>query len=162
MRPYPPTSPRPLPQPHPGPRGVTRWAALVGIGAGLVVSACGADASHTVLVPPSTTVTLERITEDDPAWNCLTMGNRRCGPDWLAFPAPIADRHDIYHSRCMVNLRDPIGQVQVNCADGYVSGRDEFRPASSQVEAEIGHHDCMVRIGDTSVIYCADGWKESS
>lgn len=161
MRPFPPTSPRPLPQPHPGPRGVTRWAALVGI-AGLVVSACGADPSHTVLVPPSSTATLERITEDDPQWNCLTMGNRECGPDWTAFPQPIADRHDVFHPKCMLNMRDPVGQVRVNCVDGYVSSDGEFKPASPQIEEAIGHRECVISVGDTSVIYCADGWKESS
>lgn len=30
------------------------------------------------------------VTEDDPAWNCLTMGNLRCGPDWVPLPQVIA------------------------------------------------------------------------
>jgi hypothetical protein len=28
----------------------------------------------------ATTTTTERIEEDDPRWDCRTMGNRRCGP----------------------------------------------------------------------------------
>lgn len=29
---------------------------------------------------PTVTVTVDRIEEDEPGWDCRTMGNRRCGP----------------------------------------------------------------------------------
>lgn len=34
-----------------------------------------------LLVLAMSTVAQERITEDDPRWDCRTMGNKICGPD---------------------------------------------------------------------------------
>jgi hypothetical protein len=43
--------------------------------------------SATVIAPPvAETPETETITEDDPRWNCITMGNHICGPDWEPIP----------------------------------------------------------------------------
>lgn len=33
----------------------------------------------------------ETISEDDWQWNCLTMGNKMCGPDWVPVDHELAD-----------------------------------------------------------------------
>lgn len=37
---------------------------------------------------PAPALTPEPIHEDDPGWDCHTMGNKVCGPDAAAIPAP--------------------------------------------------------------------------
>lgn len=56
-----------------------------GAAAGLVY---GIDTDPDLAPTPHATVTpgnreSQTITEDDPRWNCITMGNRVCGPDWV-------------------------------------------------------------------------------
>jgi hypothetical protein len=49
--------------------------ALALIGTAAALAGCGGSAvHHTAPKPP------QHIAEDDPGWNCHTMGNRRCGP----------------------------------------------------------------------------------
>lgn len=42
------------------------------------------------LATQATTVKAPVVTEDDWRWNCLTMGNRHCGPRWV----PVSDDLD--------------------------------------------------------------------
>lgn len=58
--------------------------------------------------------------EDEPGWNCLTMGNLECGPDWAPLTAEqiqgITWSHAGYDDwqGCLTD------QVTVVCDDGYV------------------------------------------
>jgi len=58
--------------------------------------------------------------EDEPGWNCLTMGNQTCGPDWAPLTAEqlrgITWSHDGYDDwqGCLTD------GVTVVCDDGYV------------------------------------------
>lgn len=75
-------------------RPILSTLAAVGIGAAAAFGlAYGIDhdpdlaptpKSHGVTATPT-------IAEDDPAWNCLTMGNRTCGPDYVPVDAEMAD-----------------------------------------------------------------------
>lgn len=38
--------------------------------------------------PPSPGPAVSSCEEDQPCWDCTTMGNRICGPDWYAVNAP--------------------------------------------------------------------------
>lgn len=50
--------------------------------AAIVVSGVGwALAQVTTPDPPRARPAVVRCAEDDPCWDCHTMGNRRCGPD---------------------------------------------------------------------------------
>lgn len=61
--------------------------------------------NRAVAVPP--------VAEDEPGWNCLTMGNRRCGPDWKP-----AHRVIDGHRDCLWLIGDT---TLVACPDGYVT-----------------------------------------
>jgi hypothetical protein len=50
---------------------------FVGMAIGMPVGAYLAPSTHDIAAPA---VHLATITEDDPAWNCITDGNRVCGP----------------------------------------------------------------------------------
>ena len=65
--------------------------------AGLFAACCVATATAAVLtvpwsadIPPLHRYTRVAVTEDDPGWNCLTMGNRRCGPAYRPIPDAVA------------------------------------------------------------------------
>lgn len=74
---------------------------------------------------PSLPTTTPRITEDDPRWNCMTMGNHTCGPNWVPVPTPLADalaegsKDDAttfdWEGRCLTNNLDT-----AVCDDGWV------------------------------------------
>lgn len=53
------------------------------------------------------------IEEDDPRWNCLTMGDLRCGPLWKPANRVIDGHHD-----CLWRIGDT---TWVACPDGYVT-----------------------------------------
>ena len=55
---------------------------LVAVAFGL--AAIGAGAAVTPSVPQS----VPQIQEDDPSWDCRTMGNRVCGPTYPAYLSP--------------------------------------------------------------------------
>lgn len=56
-------------------------AFMVGVAVTAAVSALWPAGDKINNVPRSTTVeTSETITEDDPRWDCATMGNKVCGP----------------------------------------------------------------------------------
>jgi hypothetical protein len=65
----------------------------------------------------------QTITEDDPRWNCLTMGNRKCGPDYKPVPKGLAEA--LYEgvdtkedwTKCLVNFGDT---TVIVCPDGRV------------------------------------------
>lgn len=60
-----------------------------------VIAAClssvvvGAGIGHVLMPtdlvtrPPAAAVKAPEVSEDDWRWNCLTMGNHLCGPDWV-------------------------------------------------------------------------------
>lgn len=62
------------------------------------------------------------IQEDDPRWNCLTMGNRTCGPAYVALSPvwvrALAQEHPGYDpALCLVNVDDT---TTLACQDGWV------------------------------------------
>lgn len=57
----------------------------------------------------------DTIHEDDPRWDCLTMGNRVCGPNWQ----PI-DAVPYVHDRSVTCLWDSVYTGSVACDDGEV------------------------------------------
>lgn len=58
------------------------------------------------------------ITEDDARWNCLTMGNRVCGPQWQPLPEAMYSRIGISDDETCVWLVDET--TLVACTDGQV------------------------------------------
>jgi len=77
--------------------------------------------------PPALETTT--IQEDDPRWNCMTMGNRICGPNWNLVPQELADA----------------------LAEGGA-------PDATTRDWEV----CRVRLDDTTIVVCPDGWVETS
>lgn len=49
-------------------------------GGGVTVTECQAEMAESTTDNGQTATTTERIFEDDPRWDCRTMGNRICGP----------------------------------------------------------------------------------
>jgi hypothetical protein len=78
---------------------------------------------------PTTSTTIDNddpIFEDDPRWNCLTMGNRTCGPNYQPVDQPLADalaegaKDDATTydwESCLVAYGDT---TIIVCPDGYV------------------------------------------
>lgn len=99
----------------------TILAALIGIG----IAGCGHGApAHE---PPTPAPTQKVIQEDDPAWNCLTRGNRRCGPSFVPLTeedkeqmdegeVPSRTRQSNY-AGCLIEWADTDTVV---CPDGYL------------------------------------------
>ena len=73
-------------RPRPPGHGVKRLsvACLLSLlaGAGIGHALMPSDLATTPSASPSVTVEAPKITEDDWRWNCLTMGNKVCGPGW--------------------------------------------------------------------------------
>lgn len=106
---------------------MTRLGELIGC---FVVGVVGALIVVVAASPPSpppepTPVTVDAGTasppaEDEPGWNCLTMGNLECGPDWVPLTAEqiqgITRSHAGYDDwqGCLTD------QVTVVCDDDYV------------------------------------------
>lgn len=86
-------------------------------------------APHPAMATIATTNTPTRITEDDPRWNCLTMGDHLCGPkykviDDTEYPSAwfktIATNHPGYDPyRCLIAVDDT---TEIVCQDGWVWG----------------------------------------
>lgn len=71
----------------------------------------------TVTAPVTPSTPPAPVAEDDPAWNCLTMGNHRCGPEWEPFPSPAVEGPDgTQHTGCLIRFGDTSFIV---CPDGY-------------------------------------------
>lgn len=59
------------------------------------------------------------VNEDDPEWNCLTMGNRECGPDFIPAPTDWTTEPDgTTHQDCLALIGDT---TYVVCPDGYTT-----------------------------------------
>ena len=82
--------------------------------------------------PPVTIVTPQvpawadpGITEDDVWWNCLTMGNGMCGPEYVPVTAELADvlteAEDTDHAWETCLTRPVPDATEVVCPDGYVT-----------------------------------------
>ena len=57
--------------------------------------------------------------EDEPGFNCLTMGNHSCGPEWTPFWGDIYDLDpNAPHENCLVRIGDTSTVV---CPDGYTT-----------------------------------------
>lgn len=112
---------------------------------GMTVSAVRAHAATTVLTAPS-----PRITEDDPRWNCATMGNRVCGTGLVRFAAKtLANRPSLVKPGQWVT---PPGSVLVKeCFDSYpYPGPNLRKQAHSELYACLTQPD--PRLTDPSVI----------
>lgn len=90
---------------------------------------------------------LPAITEDDPRWDCATMGNRVCGPD---APLPAGPDFDCWDdASCAAVAADPTRTP--------IPGPDVDGPDGRW------HRDCLIwPETDTAdaVLTCADGWVE--
>lgn len=92
------------------------------------------DTTPTTSVAPVVleTVGTAAVQEDDPRWNCMTMGNRICGPNWKPVPQELGDA-----------LAEGVSEAPEN-AD------------TRDWEA------CLVDEGDTTYIVCPDGYTMTS
>lgn len=69
------------------------------------------------ITPPTTTYAPEP-SEDDPTFNCLTDGNRTCGPDWQPLPEEVyPDLGVSDDEQCVWLIGDT---TTVACSDGQV------------------------------------------
>jgi hypothetical protein len=59
------------------------------------------------------------ITEDDPEWNCLIMGDGKCGPEWTPIPESLYDGIGVVSNdeTCVWRVRDT---TVIVCTDGQV------------------------------------------
>lgn len=80
---------------------------------------------------PAPVVTAEPVCYEDDlyCWNCLTMGNGVCGPDWQPLDSGWQDA----------------------MAEGGA-------PDATTRDWSV----CLVKVGDTTVVVCPDGWVETS
>lgn len=98
----------------------------------LGATACATPAVKAPYLPkeePTTSTTIDSddpIFEDDPRWNCLTMGNHICGPNYQPVDQPLADAlaegdkpdATTYDwESCLVSYGDTMIVV---CPDGWV------------------------------------------
>jgi hypothetical protein len=84
------------------------------------VTVCGSDAECAAQEAADA-----GITEEDPRWNCLTMGNLTCGPDYIILPAEkylaiFEDTHPIWDDPTAYCLWAPDATTTVVCSDGTV------------------------------------------
>jgi len=97
---------------------VRGWLMTAGVLAAFAVG--GTAEGDIVLTVPAAPVTSSpvQIFDDEPGWNCLTMGNRVCGPDYIPFVEPVTDEAGIVHTGCLIMVGETSTLV---CPDGYVS-----------------------------------------
>jgi hypothetical protein len=85
-----------------------------------VTATCGSDAECIAAEAAAA-----GITEEDPRWNCLTMGNLTCGPNYVPLPSekylPIfGPDHPIWDEPAAYCLWDIDNTTTVVCSDGTV------------------------------------------
>lgn len=97
-------------------------AALSVAGLLLAGQAMAGSAEPVVLIDPanpSDSLITSEPAEDEPGFNCLTMGNRICGPDWQpADPEWSAEPDGTTHEDCLVLIGETTYLV---CPDGYTT-----------------------------------------
>lgn len=90
------------------------------------------------------------VAEDEPGWNCYTMGNGSCGT--LAYVEDPADR-------------DRLGAILPKATDGqvYVSWPDGEVTLATRDQREMGWVTCVETAdgGDASLFACDDQWQVS-
>lgn len=90
------------------------------------------------------------LQEDDPGWNCRTMGNRTCSaPDPTTGVRYLIRFTDDGNTVVSVTPAPPAAQPGRPFED--VTGPDGTV-----------HTDCRLFVGDTSTVACADGYTEES
>lgn len=82
------------------------------------------------------------VTEDDSRFNCLTMGNHRCGPIWA--------RGHGHHIDCTALEAICLANLQAGSTWTSIPGPID------------GHAPCAQLLGDTTLYACADGYLVSS
>ena len=74
-------------------------------------------------LPDTSTIPEGAMDEDMPGFNCLTMGNRKCGPDWKRLPddvfAEIMDGEQQTATDYCVWLTDET--TLIACSDGFTT-----------------------------------------
>lgn len=81
----------------------------------IAITAAGCDTESTTPTPERTHA--ERISDDDPRFNCLTMGNQRCGSVYR--PVPESERAALGMPRGCVRMVTEFGTHAV-CRDGSI------------------------------------------
>lgn len=94
---------------------VTIWALFMVVLGGVAAQRIADYNEHHVDAPYQAKVTkVAHLAEDDPGWNCLTMGNHRCGPAWKPAPPRLVPGH----TDCLWRVGPTSYFV---CPDGYVT-----------------------------------------
>lgn len=130
---------------------------------GFLLSGCGekvaakplprATTPTATIAPPRTPWSTPPPKEDEAGFDCRSQGNRICGP---------GSGHDAgcYNNGVRViawsNYRNPKKDFLWGRATSPCSGETRHLP---EVD---GHSDCWVIIGDTSRVYCKDGYRTTS
>ena len=90
----------------------------------LMGQAIAGPAEPVTLIDPaepmdSTITAIHEPAEDEPGWNCLTMGNRSCGEGWEpADPEWTTEPDGTTHEGCLVLIGDT---SYIACPDGYTT-----------------------------------------
>ena len=114
-------------------RKINGLAAILGGTLAIAVVMIGSQIKATTVVPSkstpspvvSHTVSPSTISEDDPNWNCLTMGNKICGPTWETIKLhsttelALKNSEDATQdwSKCLIHFDDT---TTIVCPDGKV------------------------------------------
>jgi hypothetical protein len=109
---------------------LTSWALIIGVMGSMAlvgfIAGLRWDDSPVTIAPPASIV--ETIDETSPQWNCLTMGNHLCGPEWTSVETATLDdgspMMDVLTegertdwTGCLTNSGPT---VTIVCPDGYV------------------------------------------
>jgi len=91
-----------------------------GIAIGLFMPTGLADKPATPTPTITPTQVREFIAEDDPRWNCMTMGNKDCGPEWdlITDQGVVEDITPTEGARCLIRVADT---SLIVCDDGTMT-----------------------------------------
>jgi len=135
-----------------------RTALVVALSAGLLALLMIPTAAPIILSRLSGWAEPVKIAEDDPGWDCRTMGNRLCGPasgfdtSWISY---WTDPELGWASEYVVQNEMVWEPVTSELGDALAEGS---APDATTRDWEA----CAVAYGETTVIACPDGWVETT
>lgn len=101
-------------------------------------SANVSEGRNTPIGTPTQSTAPVVVEEDDPRWNCMTMGNKVCGPVFV-----------------------PVSSI-AGLGDALAEGDDATTPTGTNTAPTRNWEACMVWEGDTTYIHCPDGFTTTS